>query len=185
MEYRGGTCDNLDILDKESGIYALFAFLALYDATQEERWLTAAKAAADYTETWTYAWNFPVKTTYPHHPFNKYGISGQSIIIIGHSGSDVYNAAAAFEFYQLYRRTGDEHYLDYAKFIYKNTRQSNDIDGSAGYALPGLGHESGSFAMQVLQGNYHWLPWCTYVEIEPTSRFKDVYGVYEIEDIRE
>ena len=26
MEYRGGTCDNLDVTDKEAGIYALFGF---------------------------------------------------------------------------------------------------------------------------------------------------------------
>lgn len=33
MEYRGGTCDNADVQDKEAGIYALFGFLALYDLT--------------------------------------------------------------------------------------------------------------------------------------------------------
>lgn len=37
MEYRGGTCDNTDIQDKESGIYALFGFLALYDLTKEHK----------------------------------------------------------------------------------------------------------------------------------------------------
>lgn len=77
MEYRGGTCDNADIQDKESGIYALFGFLALYDLTNEHKWLEAAVGAADY----------------------------------------------------------DEHYLDFAKFIYKNTRQSNDVDGSIGYII--------------------------------------------------
>lgn len=77
MEYRGGTCDNADIQDKESGIYALFEFLALYDLTNEHKWLEAAVGAADY----------------------------------------------------------DEHYLDFAKFIYKNTRQSNDVDGSIGYII--------------------------------------------------
>ena len=35
MEYRGGTCDNLDVTDKEAGIYALFGFLALYDLTAD------------------------------------------------------------------------------------------------------------------------------------------------------
>ena len=39
MEYRGGTCDNTDIQDKEAGIYALFGFLALYDLTQDPHWL--------------------------------------------------------------------------------------------------------------------------------------------------
>ena len=37
MEYRGGTCDNSDIQDKEAGIYALFGFLALHDLTGEDQ----------------------------------------------------------------------------------------------------------------------------------------------------
>ncbi|MBO1005793.1 hypothetical protein [Pseudogracilibacillus auburnensis] len=181
MEYRGGTCDNMDIMDKEAGIYALFGFLALYDLTYEDKWLEGAIGAADYTETWTYAWTFPVTTPWPKHPFNKYSISGQSIITIG-GGADVYMAACSYSYYRLYLITGDEHYLDFAEFINKNTRQSNDVDGSIGYIMPGLGHEAGNFTTQVLQSHYHWLPWCTYVEVEPLSRLYDTFGVYEIAD---
>ncbi|MGB8452538.1 MAG: hypothetical protein WCD89_09405 [Anaerocolumna sp.] len=75
LEYRGGTCDNSDIQDKEAGIYALFGFLALYDLTGVPKWLEGAIGAADYTETWIYAWTFPVHTPWPKHPFNKYSIS--------------------------------------------------------------------------------------------------------------
>jgi len=181
MEYRGGTCDNNDIQDKEAGIYAMFGFLALYDLTGEQRWLEGAVGAADYTETWTYVWKFPVMAPWPKHPFNKYSISGQSIITIG-GGADVYMAACAYTYYRLYIITGDEHYLDFAQFIYKNTRQSNDVDGSIGYCMPGLGHESGNFTSQVLESHYHWLPWCTFVEVDPTSRLYDTFGVYEISD---
>lgn len=181
LEYRGGTCDNTDIQDKEAGIYALFGFLALYDLTGEVNWLEGAIGAADYTETWTYAWTFPVHTPWPKHPFNQYSISGQSIITIG-GGADVYMAACAYTYYRLYVITGDEHYLDFAEFIYKNTRQSNDVDGSVGYAMLGLGHESGNFTSQTLQSHYHWLPWCTYVEIDPSSRLYDTFGGYEIAD---
>lgn len=181
MEYRGGTCDNLDVTDKEAGIYALFGFLALYDLTEEKRWLEAAVSAADYTETWTYAWTFPVVAPQPVHPFNRYSISGQSIITLG-SGADVYMAACSYTYYRLYLLTGDVHYRDFAEFIHKNTRQSNDVDGSIGYRYPGLGHESGNFALQVLDSHYHWLPWCTFVEIDPVSRLYDTFGVYEIAD---
>ncbi len=181
LEYRGGTCDNMDIQDKEAGIYALFGFLALYDLTGEERWLEGATGAADYTETWTYAWTFPVRTLWPKHPFNQFSISGQSIITIG-GGADVYMAACSYTYYRLYILTGDEHYLDFAEFIHKNTRQSTDADGTIGYAMPGLGHESGDFASQTLQSHYHWLPWCTYVEVDPSSRLYDTFGVYEIAD---
>lgn len=181
MEYRGGTCDNTDIQDKEAGIYAMFGFLALYDLTGGQKWLEGAIGAADYTETWTYAWKFPVKAPWPKHPFNKYSISGQSIITIG-GGADVYMAACAYTYYRLYVITGDEHYLDFAEFIHKNTRQSNDVDGSIGYSMPGLGHESGNFTGQMLESHYHWLPWCTFVEVDPSSRLYDTFGGYEISD---
>ena len=181
MEYRGGTCDNTDIQDKEAGIYALFGFLSLYDLTGDKHWLEGAVGAADYTETWTYAWTFPVYTPWPKHPFNQYSISGQSIITIG-GGADVYMAACSYTYYRLYLLTGDSHYLDFAEFIHKNTRQSNDVDGTSGYAMPGLGHESGNFFSQKLGSQYHWLPWCTFVEAEPCERLYETFGVYEIED---
>ena len=181
LEYRGGTCDNMDIQDKEAGIYGIFGFLALYDLTGEEKWLEAAIGAADYTETWTYAWSFPVVAPWPNHPFNRYSISGQSIITIG-GGADVYMAACSYTYYRLYLITGDEHYLNFAEFLDKNTHQSSDVDGTCGYAMPGLGHESGNFTSQTLMSHYHWLPWCTFVEADPTSRLYDTFGKYEINE---
>lgn len=180
MEYRGSTCDNADIIDNESGIYAMFGFLALYDLTEEKRWLTALIGAADYTETWTYAWSFPVRVPWPNHPFNKNPISGQSPVTIGGGGGDMYMAACAYIYYRLYIITGDVHYLDYAEFIHNNTRHANDVDGSFGYALPGMSHEGGRFSDQTFSSHYHWLPWVTYVEIDPTSRLYDTFGAYDI-----
>jgi hypothetical protein len=95
---------------------------------------------------------------------------------------DAYMAACAYTYFRLYVITGDEHYLDFAKFIYKNTRQSTDVDGNIGYIMPGLGHESGNFTNQVLEIHYHWLPWCTFVQVEPITRLYDTFGVFEIED---
>ncbi|HHY83724.1 MAG TPA: hypothetical protein GX505_13755 [Clostridiales bacterium] len=180
MEYRGSTCDNADIIDNESGIYAMFGFLSLYDLTGEEKWLEALVGAADYTETWTYVWSFPVRVLWPNHPFNKNSISGQSPVTIGGGGGDMYMAACSYIYYRLYIITGDEHYLDFAEFIHNNTRQANDVDGSFGYALPGLSHEGGRFSDQVFQSHYHWLPWVTYVEVDPTSRLYDTFGAYDI-----
>lgn len=182
MEYRGSTCDNLDIVDNESGIYAMYAFQSLYDLTSETKWLDALKAAADFTETWTYSWDFPIRTMLPKHPFNDNGISGQSIITIGSGAGDVYMAAVSFSYYRLYLITGDDHYRDFAEFIHCNTRQCNDVDGSVGYAMTGLGHEAANFSNQTLQSHYHWLPWCTYVEIDPTARLEAAFGVYDIAD---
>ncbi len=180
MEYRGSTCDNTDIIDNESGIYAMFGFLSLYDLTGEQKWLDALIGAADFTETWTYVWSFPMQVPWPNHPFNKNSFSGQSPVTIGGGGGDMYMAACAYVYYRLYVITGDAHYRDYAEFIHNNTRQANDVDGSFGYALPGLSHEGGHFARQTFSSHYHWLPWVTYVEIDPASRLYDTFSAYDI-----
>jgi hypothetical protein len=181
MEYRGSTCDNADIMDNESGIYAMFGFLALYDLTGEEKWLEALIGAADYTESWTYVWSYPMVVPWPNHPFTKNSFSGQSPVTIGGGGGDMYMAACSYIYYRLYVITGDEHYLDFARFIHNNTRQANDVDGSFGYALPGLSHEGGRFADQVFASNYHWLPWVTYIEVDQYSRLYDTFGAYDID----
>jgi hypothetical protein len=180
MEYRGGTCDNSDVYDKESAIYGVFGFLALFDLTGEDKWLVASCGAADYVATWTYTWSFPIVTNLPIHPFNKNNISGQSLIATGHSATDMYMAACSYAFYHLYLYTDDTAYLEFAEFLSKNPQQCNDVDGSVGYSIPGLCHEACGFSDQVLLGQYHWLPWCTFVEVDPVSRLFDTFGTYEI-----
>ena len=83
--YVGGTPDNHDVVDKEAGMIACDAFLALYDATHEMRWLRAAEQAATFTETWTYCWNVPMVGEDAACTFPK-GKStvGMSLIATGH-----------------------------------------------------------------------------------------------------
>ncbi len=47
----GGATDNPNITDKEAGMLSLEAFLDLYDATKDPKWLSRAKAAGNYTES--------------------------------------------------------------------------------------------------------------------------------------
>ena len=185
FEYRGGPCDTSDVLDKESGIYAMFAFLALYDITEEPKWLEAACGAADYTETYTFVWDFPVYNRYPAHPFNQRHISGQSNVSAGMAGGDIYMAACSYTYYRLYLLTGDKHYCDFAEFLNRNCKQANDTDGSCGYRYIGLVNEGAHFGEQEYRSRYHWLPWCTFVEVDPSSRFYDTFGAYEIREIEE
>ena len=180
MEYRGSTCDSADVMDNESGIYAMFGFLSLYDLTGEEKWLEALLGAADYTETWTYSWNFPVYSPYPNSPLSKRSISGQSPVTIGLGGGDMYMAACAYLYYRIYIITGDDHYRNYAEFIHNNSRNANDVYGDFGYAVQGLSWEGGHFTEQILNTPHHWLPWVTYVELDPTSRLIDTFGACDI-----
>ena len=184
FEYRGGTCDQSDVMDKESGIYAMFAFTALYEATGGAKWLEAACGAADYTETFTFVWSFPVYSQYPKHPFTRNHISGQSQVTVGTGGGDIYMAACSYAYYKLYVLTGDEHYADLAEFLNLNCKQVNDIDGSCGYRYIGLVNEGGGFSEQDFRSRYHWLPWCTFVEVDPASRFQDTFGCNEVAEIR-
>jgi len=185
FEYRGGTCDQSDVLDKESGIYCMFAFMALYDITGEKRWLEAACGAADYVETYTFVANFPVDMPYPCHPFRRNHITGQSNVTCGAGGGDVYMAACSYVYYRLYLMTGDAQYCDFAEFINLNCKQANDIDGSCGYKYIGMVNEGGGFSEQQYRGRYHWLPWCTFVEVDPASRFFDTFGAHEVAEIEQ
>lgn len=180
FEYRGSTCDNTDIMDNESGIYAMFGFLSLYDLTGEDKWLEALLGAADYTETWTYSWTFPVYSDRPNCPLSKRSISGQSPVTLGLGGGDMYMAACAYLYYRIYVITGDEHYRDYAEFIHNNSRNANDVYGEFGYSIQGLSWEGGDFSDQELRTLHHWLPWVTYVELDPTSRLYNTFGAYDI-----
>ena len=182
MMYVGGTCDNADVLDKESGIYGFFAFLSLYDLTGSEKWLEATRGAADYIETWTYAWAFPVKPIEKIHALRHVDMSGQSLIATGHSGADIYMAACSYIFFRLYLITGDKHYKEFARFIHKNPKQVTDLDGSLGYGRRGMCEESADLALFDSRGVYAWLPWCSYVQIDPVQRLYDTFGVYEIDD---
>lgn len=183
FEYRGGPCDTSDILDKESGIYAMFAYIALFDVTGDQKWLEAACGAADYTETFTFVWDFPVHNPYPAHPFNRNHISGQSNVSVGMAGGDIYMAACSYTYYRLWLLTGDPHYCDFAEFLNRNCKQANDVDGSCGYRYPGLVNEGAHFGEQEYRSRYHWLPWCTFVEVDPASRFMDTFGSHEIAEI--
>ena len=183
FEYRGGPCDTSDILDKESGIYAMFAYIALFDVTGDRKWLEAACGAADYTETFTFVWDFPVHNPYPAHPFNRNHISGQSNVSVGMAGGDIYMAACSYTYYRLWLLTGDPHYCDFAEFLNRNCKQANDVDDSCGYRYPGLVNEGAHFGEQEYRSRYHWLPWCTFVEVDPASRFMDTFGSHEIAEI--
>ncbi|MNO22411.1 F5/8 type C domain protein [compost metagenome] len=57
-QYVGGTSDNNNTIDKEAGAMAMNAFLALYDATHDTKWLQALEGAAIYTATWTFSWTY-------------------------------------------------------------------------------------------------------------------------------
>jgi len=182
--YVGGTPDNPNVLDKEGGMMALDAFLALYDIAQDKRWLAAAVQAADYSETWVYCWNIPMPPGDPKIVFPKNRrTEGLSLIAAGHSGSDTYMAAAPFFFYRLSLLTGDAHFRDMARLLLHDTKQLLDWDGTLGYAFPGLQTEALSLPPLRGHGTTHWLPWLTVAHLTPLIRLRDTFGSFDIAEI--
>jgi len=189
FEYRAATCDQAEILDNEAGIYACFAFLSLYDLTGEEKWLEALKGAVIYTETYTWAWSYPViGRPYENHALKHVNFTGLSYVTAGArngGGGDVYMAACSYIFYRMYLITGDEHYLKYTKFLEMNTRTVVDLDCTYGYSQKRRGFVTeamSGFAYFTLRGTYAWLPWCSYVMVDPLQRMEETFGCFSVVD---
>ena len=181
--YVGGTPDNPDVIDKEAGWIAFDSYLALYDVTQNKRWLDAAAAAATYTETWMYGWNVPLPpdATLVQIPRLNTTAGAAGLIATGHSAADLFLAYASLSYARLSIDTGDTHYAEVARLLQANTAQFVDVNGSLGYATPGLCVE----AFSLVGGRRGrsvgtWLPWCTSAILEPMARCREVFGTIDV-----
>ena len=178
-DYVGGTPDNPDVKDKEAGWIAFDSFLALYDVTQDRRWLDAAAEAATFTETWLYCWDVPLRTQGLEIP--RVRTTGTvSLIALGHSGADCFLAYAALAYYRLSLYTGDEHYARVARLLANNTKQLVDVGGSLGYGHQGLLVEAMSLAVRRGKSVGGWLPWCTSAIIDPMVGQRAIFGSVDL-----
>jgi hypothetical protein len=182
--YVGGALDNPNVADKEAGILAMQAFLALHSLTKDPRWIGPAAQAGTYCETWTYAWNVPLPKDDPAvvYPRNRTTL-GLSVIATGHSGADNCMALATYDYYRLWVLTKDPHYLAYARFIANSTKQMMDWDGSLNYAYRGFITEALTLSPPHGQGVHGWLPWLTVAVLDPMVKMKNAFGTYDIDQI--
>jgi hypothetical protein len=178
--YVGGTPDNPNVTDKEAASLALRAFLSLYDHTRDQRWLQAATRAADFAETWQYAWNYPVQSSRP--AYARHGVRGQSIIATGHSGMDTWQSGMLYDYYRLYRATDDPHYLQQARLLANETKLTTQYPGNAlGYARDGLVEEAIGLSDMRYGGVNLWLPWNSVAHAESLAQLQDTYGNMDID----
>ncbi len=182
--YAGGAPDNPNVTDKEAGILAMQAFLALHALTGEEKWIAPAARAGTYCETWTYAWNVPLPKDDPLvvYPRNRTTL-GLSVIATGHSGADNCMALAVYDYYRLWLLTKDPHFLRFSKFLADSTKQMMDWDGSLGYSHRGLLTEVLTLSPPHGHGLHGWLPWLSVAILQPMVKMKEAFGTYEIEEI--
>jgi len=110
----GGTIDNPDVLDKEAGTLSTEAYLALFEATKNSKWLDRGRAAADYAETYIYIRKVPMPADEDDQLLHwKKGVPtyGVQLIATGHSLVDDNMAFDVDEYARLARWTGDTRYL--------------------------------------------------------------------------
>lgn len=183
--YVGSVIDNPNVIDRESGQEAMYAFLALHDLTGEKPWLEAAVQAARYAETWMYAYEIPAESDSGPTDFPKErSIVGQTLIATGQSSADLGFAFSSFDYYRLYLFTGDAHFLTIARLLMHNTKQSLNWDGKLYPDLQkGLQLEAFSVTVPRRKGVMECLSWNYTAHLDPLVRFQDAFGAMDIEMI--
>ena len=193
--YNGGTCDNPDAVDREAGVFAMYAFDTLYMLTGEARYLEALEEATVFTMSTVIVPSFKINPTCTElkaaNPA-KYGYSdGLSFICCNVMGVDNFAAFAYYELFRTYILTGKRVYFEMAEFLQQNTKGAMDYDGIMDFPYPSLVAEATTICTfgfsSAKDGNGVegvWLPWCSDANADPIARMYDHFGVADVGEFR-
>ncbi|MBO4769246.1 MAG: hypothetical protein J5563_00490 [Clostridia bacterium] len=185
-KYVGVCPDHINIVDKESSIYAMYCFISAYELTGDQKYVSAAVHAAVCAMSFVYVHDFAVKETPdPYRGVNimeNGGMMGTSIIATGYYTTDEYSSVTYSEYYELYKTTGDRRLLEIARFIQANTKSLADTDGSMGWFSKGVSLEATNGITNVFStaGDGVWLPWISACFCDPYIDLYDKYGCGDV-----
>jgi hypothetical protein len=149
-DYRGGTLDNPNVVDKEAALLAMQALLCLYDSTGEERWRDAAERAAKLAVTWHVLWDVPLRpgTRVAHAGVRSTGWGGINSTW-GTGVTDIYSLFFLDTFVRLSRLTGNPLYEAVADLAAAGCQQMLSHEGERfGFADTGMQPEGIAFCDQ-------------------------------------
>ena len=191
--FHGGSIDASSVelvTDGEAGHLAFYAFLSLYEATHQTKWLERAKVAADFTESWIWLWNVPMpddESDQNLHWKKEVPTTGYQSITVRTGGTiHVHLAWAMFLYAKLYEYTKDAHYLDVARILLHDTKAMLSLPGRT-YSMP-LNGKSLELAPGWVQEHWNmgpgrmgrgygqpgkWLTWLVTVHLYPISRLEE------------
>lgn len=174
-----GATGNSWVADKESGMLSTNAYLSLYDATGEQKWLDYAVAAGTYTESWIWIWNVPMPIgADPAKLGWKPGVPTIGVNSIGSNGvggADQYLDWAVPLYAQLYKCTDDKHFLDVANVLLHGTKAMLALPGRQyDMAAPGFQQEHWHFGpVRGIGAHRTWLPWISVNHIHGITGLED------------
>ncbi len=143
IDYRGGTLDNPNVVDKEGMAYAMSALLRLHEATGAREFLEGARRSGGLALTWNYLWDVPFEpdTRLAEYDFKSRGWGGISILW-GAGVVDIYSLWFLADWRRLGELTGAKIFQEVAALILHGTQQMLSLpDRSLGLARAGLQEE--------------------------------------------
>lgn len=186
-KYYGGTCDNPDAMDKEAGVYAMYAYDTLYTLTKEPKWLECLKQATIFTmsSVLTLSYKIPDSASDLKAAYSlECGYTdGLSYICCNGTSLDNYAAYIYYQLFRLYIYSGEKVYYDMAEFIQQNTKSTMDWDGKLNYSYKSLTPEAStiySFGYNSATDDDNvmgvWLPWQSAANAEPIAKMYDTFN---------
>ena len=161
-----GATGNVNIADKESGMLSLEAFLAMYEGTNDRKWLQRSEAAASYTESWIWIWNVPMPLDADDSKLHwkrgvpTIGVNGIGSDVAGHVDQFLDWAVPCYA--ELYKITNDRHYLAVAYILLHGTKAMLALPGRT-YDVAGPGWQQEHWRMgpgtRGMGAHRGWLPW--------------------------
>lgn len=149
-DYRGGTLDNPNVVDKEAAFYAMRALWALHQVDDDERWLTGALRAAEVAASWHSLWEVPLRDGTPVGTARVRSVGWGGINSTWGVGvTDVYSLFFAGDLHRLGRAAGRPDLCAVARLVATSSVQLLSHPGeSYGFADAGMQPEGIAFCSQ-------------------------------------